>query len=201
MSMAISEAMGRESALRYRKPRCLETENAANGAAGIARSLFAKLGVTEMQEQTVSEANPIRVFVTHTFAESDDYLRVFEFLESVDRFYYLNVSKPENVPEQGGLAAIKDELILQIKECEAVIVLASLYAEQKDLVSYQMDVAEANEKPLIALRPFGGMLETQPDLVERANEHVEWNERVIVDALKRQARLEDTSRWDVIDFP
>ena len=26
-------------------------------------------------------------------------------------------------------------------------------------------------------------------------------QRDIVDALKRQARLEDTSRWDVIDFP
>ena len=149
----------------------------------------------------MSENNPIRVFVTHTFAETDDYLRVFEFLESVDRFYYLNVSKPENMPGSGGLEAIKDELIAQIKEAEAVVALATLYAEQKDLVSYQLDVAEANEKPIIAIRPFGGMLETLPELVERANEHVEWNERVIVDALKRQARLEDTTRWDVIDFP
>ena len=149
----------------------------------------------------MSEDNPIRVFVTHTFAESDDYLRLFEFLESVDRFFYLNVSKPENVPEQGGLEAIKDELIAQIKECEAVIVLASLYAEKKDLVSYQIDVAEANEKPVIALRPFGGMLETAPELVERASAHVEWNERIIVDSIRRHARLEDTSRWDVIDFP
>jgi hypothetical protein len=45
------------------------------------------------------------------------------------------------------------------------------------------------------------MLETPADLVERVKEHIEWNERDIVDALKRQARLEDTSRWDVIDFP
>jgi hypothetical protein len=37
----------------------------------------------------VSESNPIRVFVTHAFQETDDYLRVFEFLESVDRFFYL----------------------------------------------------------------------------------------------------------------
>jgi hypothetical protein len=149
----------------------------------------------------VSENDPIRVFVTHTFAESDDYLRVFEFLESMERFFYLNVSKPENVPTSGGLDAIKEELIAQIKESEAVIVLASLYEEKTDLVMFQMDVAEANEKPIIAIRPFGGMLETQADLVERAKEHIEWNEREMVDALKRHARLEDTSRWDVIDFP
>lgn len=149
----------------------------------------------------MSEDNPIRVFVTHNFNETPDYLRVFEFLESVERFFYLNTSKPENVPEAGGMEAIKDELIGQIKECEAVIVLATLYMEQKELVSFQMDVAEANEKPLIAIRPFGGMLETPEDLVERAHEHIEWNNREIVDALKRQARLEDTTRWDVIDFP
>lgn len=152
-------------------------------------------------EYPVSEDNPIRVFVTHIFKENPDYLRVFEFLESTERFFYVNTSKPENIPETGGLEAIKDELIAQIKEAEAVIVLASLYMEQEDLVSYQMDVAEANEKPMIAIRPFGGMLESPDDLVARVNEHIEWNNREIVDALKRQARLEDTTRWDVIDFP
>jgi len=149
----------------------------------------------------VSENNPIRVFVTHTFAETDDYLRVFEFLESMDNFFYLNVSKPEEMPKTGGLESIKDELIAQIKESEAVIVLSSLYSDNTDLVKYEMDVAEANEIPTIAIRPFGGMAETPTDLVERANEHIEWNDRQMVDALKRHARLEDTSRWDVIDFP
>ena len=42
----------------------------------------------------MSEQTPIRVFVTHAFDESDDYLRLFEFLECVDNFYYLNVSRP-----------------------------------------------------------------------------------------------------------
>ena len=67
----------------------------------------------------MSESNPIRVYVTHTFQESDDYLRVFEFLESMERFFYVNCSKPENMPGDGGLDAIKEELISQIKECEA----------------------------------------------------------------------------------
>jgi hypothetical protein len=149
----------------------------------------------------VSENDPIRVFVTHTFAETDDYLRVFEFLEAKEHFFYLNVSKPENVPTSGGLDAIKEEFIVQIKASEAVIVLATLYDEKPDLVKFQLDVADANEKPVIAIRPFGGMADSSPDLIERASEHIEWNDREIVNALKRQARLEDTSRWDVIDFP
>ena len=72
----------------------------------------------------MTENNPIRVFTTHTFAESDDYLRVFEFLENVDRFYYLNVSKHENMPTTGGAQEIKDELIHQIREAEDIFVLA-----------------------------------------------------------------------------
>jgi len=149
----------------------------------------------------MSEDNPIRVFVTHNFVEDNDYLRVFEFLESVERFFYLNCSKPENVPEAGGVEAIKEELINQIKEAEAVIVLATHFIDNNELVSFQMDAAEASEKPMIAIRPFGGLAETPDELVGRVKEHIEWNEREMADALRRQARLEDTARWDVVDFP
>ena len=149
----------------------------------------------------MSENNPITVFATHAFEESDDYLRVFEFLESVDRFFYINVSKPENVPGSGGLQAIKDELIEQIKASEAVLVLSSAYEDKPDIVKFIMDVAEANSLGMVAIRPFGGLLETPAELVERCQEHVKWNDRDIADALRRQGRGEDTSRWEVLDFP
>ena len=152
-------------------------------------------------ESDVSESNPIRVFATHGFDESDDYLRVFEFLEGVDRFYYINVSKPENIPTTGGLEAIKDELIRQIKECEAVFVLPSVYEQKQELVKFMMDVADANKKNMIAIRPFGGVLETPEEIVSRCKEHIEWNDRELADSLRRQARGENTARWEVLDFP
>ena len=149
----------------------------------------------------MSETNPIRVFATHNFSESDDYLRVFEFLESVDRFYYLNVSKPENLPASGGPQEIKNELIRQIKDSEAIIILPSAWEQNPDGVNFMMDVADANKIGMIVIKPFGGMQETPQELVARAAEHIEWNDREMVDALKRQARGEDTARWEVIDFP
>jgi len=149
----------------------------------------------------MSEDNPIRVFVTHAFTESDDYLRVFEFLESVERFYYLNVSKPENRPDEGGPAAVQDELIRQIKDSEAVIIVSDVFNQETDLVRYMMDVAEASDIGMIAIKPFGGMTETAPEVVERAKEHIEWNDREMVDAIRRQGRGEETARWEVIDFP
>jgi len=141
------------------------------------------------------------VFATHAFEESFDYLRVFEFLENDDSFYYINVSKPENIPGAGGLQAIKDELIEQIKASEAVIVLSSLYEDRPDMAKFMMDVAELNKKGMIAIRPFGAAAETPAEMVERCQENIEWNDREMVDALKRQARGEDTSRWEVLDFP
>ena len=149
----------------------------------------------------MSEKNPIRVFVTHAFDESDDYLRVFEFVESVDRFYYLNVSKPENIPSVGSLEAVKDELIQQIKASEVVIIVSDVYDLETDLVRYMMDVAEANDIGMIAIKPFGGVTETAAEVVARVKEHIEWNDRELVDAIKRQARGEDTARWEVVDFP
>lgn len=149
----------------------------------------------------MSESNPIRIFVTHAFQESDDYLRIFEFLESVDRFFYVNVSKPENLPRSGGMDTIKQELIDQIKQSEAIIALSSLYSEQESLVRFELAVAEANHKPILAIRPFGHIGDTPQDLATRAKEHIEWNDREMVDALRRLARGEETSRWETIDFP
>jgi len=149
----------------------------------------------------VSEKKPIRVFVTHIFDEGDDYLRVFEFLESDDRFYYLNVSKPENMPSEGTPEAIKDELIAQIKASEAVIVLPSAYEKNPDLVVYMMDVADANKIGMITVRPFGGLSETPPKVIDRVGQPINWNAREIIDALRLTARGQDTQRWEVVDFP
>ena len=149
----------------------------------------------------VSESNPIRVFATHSFDESDDYLRVFEFLESADRFYYLNVSRPENIPASGGIDAIREELIGQIKQAEAMFVLPGVYDQKSDLVRFMMDVAKANNIGMIAIRPFGGVAGMPREISERVQEEIDWNEREMVDALKRQARGEDTQRWETIDFP
>jgi hypothetical protein len=149
----------------------------------------------------VSERNPITVFASHVFVESLDYLRVFEFLESVDRFFYINVSKPENVPKEGGLQAIRDELIEQIKASEAVFILSDTYAQNPQIVEFMIDVADANEVATIGVRPFGAVSEIAPLIADRCAAVVEWNDREIADTVLLLARGQDTQRWDVLDFP
>jgi hypothetical protein len=148
----------------------------------------------------MSAKNPIRVYVTHIFNEQPDYLRVFEYLESTSNFFYINCSNPGDIPQTGGKEAIKSKLLDQIRAAEVIIVISSMYAENRDWISFQMDTAQAADLPMIALEPFGGTASVDADVAARCNEIVGWNERLIVDALRRQGRHEDTKRWDVIEF-
>ena len=147
----------------------------------------------------MSQANPVRLFVTHAWQNSDDYLRVFEYLESARTFFYKNYSTPDKRPS-GDREAQREDLRQQISPVEAVIALSSLHATQQDLLTFQLLYAQASHKPVVLLKPFGGSGEAPKSILDLADEVVAWDERALVDAIRRQARHEETTRWDTIDF-
>jgi hypothetical protein len=147
----------------------------------------------------VSQSNPVRIFVTHAWENSDDYLRVFEYLESQRNFFYRNYSTPERRP-QGDKEVLRENLRQQITPAEAIIALSSLYQAHQDLLTFQLLYAQASHKPVILLKPFGTPQELPKALLDLADEVVEWDERALVDAIRRQARHEETTRWDTIEF-
>jgi len=147
----------------------------------------------------MSQANPVRLFVTHLWEDSDDYLRVFEYLESARNFFYRNTSRPELRP-QGDKEAQKEALRKQIAPVEVIIALSSLYETSQDLLTFQLLYAQACQKPVVLLKPFGSQAPVPKVLSDLADEVVDWDERALVDAIKRQARHEDTTRWDTIEF-
>ena len=140
----------------------------------------------------MSAKNPIRLYVTHSFASNSDYHRVFEYLEAIPNFFYRNCSVPDHPPSAGGKEALKEEYRTQMKSAEVVIVLSSLYTENEYWTTYQMDVAQASNLPLVALGLFGSATKVPAEIVKRAVE--------IVDAIRRQARHEATNRWETIEF-
>ena len=148
---------------------------------------------------SVSQKNTVRIFVCHVWVDNDDHQRVFEYLESVDNFFYRNTSVLDNRPA-GGKEAQRDELRRQIVEAEVVLVPASLYRRHLDWVEFQLHCAKAFDKPVIVLEPFGSHDTIAPAVLELGDEVVPWDQRQIVDAIKRQARHEETTRFDVIEF-
>lgn len=147
---------------------------------------------------SISQQNPVRVFVSHGFQPSDDYYRVFEYLESSKNFFYRNCSDPERKP--GTPEAMREELRRQIALAEVVIVPAGRYHDDREWIDFQLNCAKGLDKPVIVLETFGMKEEVHVQLEALGDEIIEWNERTIADAIRRQARHEETARWDVIEF-
>jgi hypothetical protein len=148
---------------------------------------------------SISQHNPVRIFVAHAFEESEDYLRVFEYLESSHNFYYRNCT----VPDRKYLAdaeAARTELRRQIGIAEVTVIPAGLYQSNRDWVDFELNYAKGLDKPVIVLEFFGVKQKLPVQLEALSDEIIEWNERSIADAIRRQARHEETARWDVIDF-
>jgi hypothetical protein len=147
----------------------------------------------------VSQNNPVRIFVTHAWENSDDYLRVFEYLESQRTFFYRNYSTPERRP-QDDKEAVRESLRQQITPAETVIALSSLYEAHSDLLTFELLYAQARHTPVVLMKAFGTPKEVPKAILDLADEVVEWDERALVDAIRRQARHEETTRWDTIEF-
>lgn len=148
----------------------------------------------------MSETDPFRVFVTHLFQENEDYRRVFDYLESRDNFFYRSSSNPDNMPASGGADAIKEQLREQIKPAEVVILPVAMFELNKDLIRYQIDVAQAGKKPILGIESFGGTVAMSKEVMDACNDLIAWNERTIISAIKKLARDEDTAEWEVIEF-
>jgi len=148
----------------------------------------------------VTENNPIRLFVTHLYAPDEAYFRVFEYLESQPNFFYKNFATPEKPPRTKEKEAIREDLRRQMTEAEVIVLLSSLYDRDPALIEYQGLYAQSCDKPLIVMEPFGTDAKVPDKLREMADEVLGWNGRDMADAIRRQARHEDTTRWDVIEF-
>jgi hypothetical protein len=81
-----------------------------------------------------------------------------------------------------------------------VIALPDPYEKNQDMLTFQLLYAQASHKPVVLMKRFGSSVAVPKALADLANEVVDWDERALVDAVRRQARHEDTARWDTIEF-
>lgn len=143
--------------------------------------------------------DPIRLYVVHNWQENEDLHRVFEYLESSRNFYYKSTTQSQSARPLGNEAE-REDLRRQIAPAEVVIVLPVTYRRESEIVMFQLNFAKAANKPVIAMENFGTSQQLPKAIVELADVVCPWNERSLVDALKRQARHEDTHRWETIEF-
>jgi hypothetical protein len=148
----------------------------------------------------MSEKTPFCLFVAHEFSENSDYRRVFEYLGSRENFFYLNYSDPEAVPANSMPDVLQESIRQQINNAEVVIVAAGMLSSKNGLIDFELKVAQAFAKPIVLIQPFGSTMSIPKDVLDVAAEVVDWDERQIIDGIRRAARGEDTAVWDVIEF-
>lgn len=143
---------------------------------------------------------PIRIFTAHSWREDENYLRVFDYLESARDFRYVNTSRPLHNVAQMDERGANVEMRYQIDAAEIVIIPAGLYAQDAGMASFIAQHAVAAGKPVLVMTQFGTGGRIPQVLGNAANQVIGWDERSMVDAVRRLARGEDSSRNDVIEF-
>jgi len=148
----------------------------------------------------MSERNPIRLYAVHGWHRDEDYARLFEYLESADNFFYRALSDPDAVSPQGdGVAARRSLISDALKEAECVVCAAGSWERFNDWARYTVEAARRLDLPVVVIEHFGPK-DMDVRLKGFAAETVGWDSRSIVDAIRREARHEDTTRFDTIEF-
>ena len=100
-------------------------------------------------------ANPLRLFVTHAWENSDDYLRVFEYLESARNFFYRNYQHARAAPERGQGGAARGPARARSRRSRRSSRSRACTTPHQDLLTFQLLFAQASQKPVVLMKPFG----------------------------------------------
>ena len=127
------------------------------------------------------------VFISHAWTYHDDYYRVERFLNDAPFFRWRNYSVPEHDPLQlPSTSALTEQLRKQIRPVNVVLILAGMYVAHSDWIQFEIDFANAINKPMIGIRPWGQ--QRIPSAVTNSvKEMVGWRTESIVSAIRKWA--------------
>ena len=125
------------------------------------------------------------VFISHAWSYHGDYYRMVEFLNNAPMFRWRNYSVPDHDPLQlPTTTALKEQLRRQIRPVNIVVILAGMYVAHSDWIQFEIDFANAINKPMIGIRPRGQ--QRIPMAVQASvDEMVGWRTDSIVSAIRQ----------------
>lgn len=131
------------------------------------------------------------LFISHSWAYSNEYTSLVNLLDGAMRFQYRNYSVPKdspihNAPTDWQLrAAIRE----QMSHASCVLILAGVYATRSKWINIEIDLAKngfTTPKKIIAIVPWGQQ-RISSVVQNAADEIVYWNTSSIVNAIRRLA--------------
>lgn len=131
------------------------------------------------------------IFISHAWKYGDDYNRLVTLLDAANNFKYRNYSAPENKPLQNldstdvtTKSQISNAINRKISPVNAVLVISGMYANNREWMEKEVEIAQEYNKPIIAIKPWGNTV--MPAYIKNiATEIVNWNTDSIVNAIRK----------------
>ncbi len=127
------------------------------------------------------------LFVSHSWAYSDNYDRLINLLRGRGYFNFSDYSIPKDDPVHVGTDKELSEAIQnKMQLCGIVIVLAGVYASYSKWIDKEIKIAKngfLNPKPILAIEPWGSE-KTSLVVKNNADRIVKWNTESIVSAIR-----------------
>lgn len=128
-----------------------------------------------------------RIFISHSWAYSDNYDTIESFLhqEGIE-FYNHSVPKDDPIHTNGTDKELYKAIEAKIKGCSCIIIPAGVYASYSKWIQKEIEIAQNYDKPIIAVRLWGA--ERISNVVALAADViVGWNAQSVADAVRKHA--------------
>lgn len=133
-------------------------------------------------------AKDYKIFISHSWAHSDDLKALQNLLNSRGYFNVEFTEASKDVPINSVNATyIKSRLKSKIVNSNVVLALAGVYASHSDWMIWEMDTAINNDLPIIGVIPRGQERISQ-EVYKRSKTDVKWYTESIVEAIRTYAK-------------
>ncbi len=132
--------------------------------------------------------NTYNLFISHSWAYSDNYDRLVKLLNDKAYFYFKDYSVPKDDPihTRGTDRELRSAIVRQMQPCSAVLILAGVYASYSKWIEKEIGIAKHEfdtPKPIIAIEPWGSE-KTSQIVKDNADKIVKWNAESVVNAIR-----------------
>lgn len=105
----------------------------------------------------MSDTDNLKLFISHAWCHDGHYQNVVDWLNAAVNFSWQNCSDPriECLADQS-LEGLRQAMSEQIDQASIVILLTGMCATQYDWIEYIVEEAQARDKKIIGLKPWGG---------------------------------------------
>ena len=101
-----------------------------------------------------------KLFISHSWAYSDQYKKLVDHLNNRAYFSYMNYSVPKDDPvhTNGTDGELHEAIKNKISQCHVVIILAGVYSSHSKWIKKEISIAKnefSTPKKIIAIEPWG----------------------------------------------